>query len=92
MNFSIDVDPQLSARLTEAARARGMDPVKLLESLVAEHLPPVVSSPGQGSPRHPYRTPEERVRAMDALAEKNAALPILPDSAFDRESIYEDRL
>jgi hypothetical protein len=39
-----------------------------------------------------YATPQERIRAMDALAEKNAGLPVLSDAAFDRENIYEDGL
>ncbi len=39
-----------------------------------------------------FKTPQERIAAMDAIAERNAVLPILPDSAFDRESIYEDSL
>lgn len=33
-------------------------------------------------------TPEERIQAMDAAAEKNRNLPILPPEAFDRESLY----
>jgi hypothetical protein len=37
-------------------------------------------------------TPQERIVAMDAVAEKYANAPILPDSAFHRENIYEDRL
>ena len=37
-------------------------------------------------------TPEERIRQMDAFAETNRNLPLLPDEAFDRENLYgEDR-
>lgn len=35
-------------------------------------------------------TPEERIKAMDAAAEKNRHLPILPPEAFDRESLYAE--
>lgn len=35
-------------------------------------------------------TPEEKIRALDALAEMNRDLPGLPDEAFDREKLYED--
>jgi hypothetical protein len=33
---------------------------------------------------------EELVRALDRIAEMNRHLPVLPDSAFERESIYAD--
>jgi hypothetical protein len=41
MHFDIDFSPQISAQLTQAARSRGIDPSKLLELLVKEHLPPI---------------------------------------------------
>ena len=39
--------------------------------------------------KHKFATPEERVAAMDAFRETNRGLPTLPDSAWDRESIYD---
>ena len=36
-------------------------------------------------------TPEEKIRALDALAEKNRHYPALPSEAFDRENLYEER-
>jgi len=30
--------------------------------------------------------------ALDEIAQRNRLLPALPDTAFDRESLYEDRL
>jgi hypothetical protein len=36
-------------------------------------------------------TPEEKIRVLDVLAEKNRDLPILPPEAFERESLYDDR-
>ena len=42
---------------------------------------------------HRYRadlTPEERIRMLDALAERNRHLPALPNAAFERESLYAD--
>lgn len=35
-------------------------------------------------------TPQERIRAMDAAAEKNRFLPVLPSESFDRESLYAE--
>ena len=92
MQLNIDFSPQISEQLTQAARIRGTDPAKILESLVAEYLPPVAPTSGSALPHPKYRTPQEHIAAMDAVAEKYANAPILPDSAFDRENIYEDRL
>lgn len=92
MQINIDFSPQISEQLTQAARIRGIEPAKVLESLVAEYLPPVGSTSEDAIFHAKYKTPQERIAAMDAVAEKYANAPILPDSAFDRESIYEDRL
>ncbi|MBW3625750.1 MAG: hypothetical protein KY468_20335 [Armatimonadetes bacterium] len=35
-------------------------------------------------------TPEEWRQALDALAEKNRGIPVLPPEAFERESLYEE--
>ena len=35
-------------------------------------------------------SPAESLRVLDALAEGNRGLPVLPPEAFERESIYED--
>ena len=40
--------------------------------------------------KYPTLSVEERIQAMDALAEKNRDLPILPLEAFDPEQLYED--
>ncbi len=39
---------------------------------------------------YPVLSVEERIKAMDALAEENRFLPILPPEAFDRESLYAE--
>jgi hypothetical protein len=80
------IRPDLAERLELEAKKRQIDPTKLLEVYIEEYLsshPPV-------EPK--YKTPQERITAMDAVAEKYANAPILPDSAFDRENIYEDKL
>ena len=92
MQLSIDFGPQISEQLTQVARRRGMDPAKLVEALVADSLPLDVSTSGSAASHSKHRTPQERIAAMDAIAEKYAGAPILPDSAFDRENIYEDRV
>lgn len=89
MHLSINLNPQVSDRLTFVARLRGIDPAKLVESIVSDFLPSAIS----GTAVQPkYKTPQEHIAAMDAVAEKYANAPVLSDSAFDRETIYEDVL
>lgn len=40
--------------------------------------------------KYPTLSIDERIKAMDALAEQNRNLPILPPEAFDREKLYEE--
>jgi hypothetical protein len=46
MHLNLDFGPQVSDRLADAARNRGIDPATLLESLVTEYLPPVGTTVG----------------------------------------------
>ena len=39
-----------------------------------------------------HATPEERARALDEIAKMNRDLPALPDEAYRRENLYEERL
>ena len=100
MTLNIEFSPQASERLAAAARTRGVDPATMLELLVVENLPAVEDAPTAAArakdgsaPDHFYftATPEEFARALRELADMNKDLPALPDEAFDRESIYEDR-
>ena len=93
--MQFDISPQISARLTEAAQSRGIDPAKLLENLVAEYLPSAASSSDPAAFRdHFYFTASAKQfqRALDEIARMNRDLPVLSDEALDRENLYEDRL
>jgi len=41
MQVTLDIKPEISARLNQAAEDRGLNPATLLENLVTEYLPPV---------------------------------------------------
>ena len=85
MTVTINFAPQTEAWINREAQQRGLQPVDLIRRMIEEQV--------AVSPKTPkYKTPQEHIAAMDAIAAKNAGLPILPDSAFDRESIYEDEL
>ena len=83
MTIVITASPETESRFLAEANRRGITLHALLEIMVIDNLPTV-------DPK--FKTPQERIAAMDAIAAKNADLPVLPDSAFDRENIYEDRL
>ncbi len=51
----------------------------------------VPQSESQPSNRfRPDLSPQDRIRMLDALAERNRHIPALPDAAFERESLYAD--
>jgi len=105
MTLTIDLTPEQEGRLVAVARSRGLDPVELAMRLVTEHLPQAPESGGNGiaanaplpagvDKNHFYftATPQEWEAAMDELAAGGEAIPVLPDEAYDRENLYEDRL
>jgi len=52
----------------------------------------IIAAPGDGAGGH-FRadlSPEERIRMLDAIAERNKCIPALPPEAFERESLYAD--
>ena len=57
--------------------------------LVPEQAP-FSSSRSPGSHYRADLTPEERIQMLDASVERNRHIPALPESAFDRESLYAD--
>ena len=85
MTLSIELTPQSKAWLDAEAKSRGLKPADIIQRMIEERA-------AVSADRPYYATPEEQIKAMDTLAEKNSALPVLSDSAFDRENIYEDTL
>ena len=76
MTLTIELGSVQEASLIAAAMQTGMEPTEFVMRLVTSHLP----TNGAGT-----LSPDERIRAMDALAEQNRGLPVLSDAAFDRE-------
>lgn len=86
MILSIDLSPEQEARLSAFARREGLEPAELAKKLVTDHLPTSESQ------HEAVCSPPERIKAMDAFAEKNRGLPHVSDEAFDRENVYGERL
>ena len=86
MTLMIDLTPQQEERLSAFARRRGLEPADLAKQWITDHLPPVENH------IETKLSPEERIQAMDALAARNQSLPHLPDEAFHRENLYDERV
>jgi hypothetical protein len=84
MTIQVELTPETEARLTAAARARGVAPEKYAGSLLHDVLASSTSGTGR-------LTIEEFHKMLDALAQGSERLPNIPTEAFTRESFYEDR-
>lgn len=52
-------------------------------------VPAEEDPPATGGVR-PGLSPQERIARLNALAEQNRDLPVLPPEAFERESLYDE--
>lgn len=81
MSITVQLEPDVEARLLARARAEGMSLdayVKtVMEQMAAIEGPPEVSL-------------EDFEAGLDALAEGCEELPVLPPDAYRRENIYGD--
>lgn len=80
------------AVVVEGTPVEIQDHLKTLNGNVRLTLIIPVESELQEAPENLYHaTPQERARVLDEIAEMNRDLPALPDQAFSRESLYEER-
>ena len=86
MTLTFEVTPEEAQRI-DRAKLLGFDIQALLPGLIA-------SLPGDSATAHFFHSAQaaEWEAAMDELAEGGENLPDLPNAAFDREYLYEDRL
>ena len=84
MTIQLELNPETEARLTAAAQTQGL----ALEQYAVELLQDALTVPKGCSGR---MTPEQLHIMLREIGEGSENLPILPDSAFSRESFYEDR-
>lgn len=82
--IQIELRPEVEARLTAEARARGVEVRAYIESLLEE----AVAARAVSAPRQP--TPEEMRAFFEAMSADSKKIPQLPDEAFQRESFYQD--
>lgn len=83
MDLIVDINPEVGAALSRQAAAHGVDLRKYAAGLLEEaaQIPAAPKSLNQGRL-------EETLRE---LAQFSNRIPLLPDEAFTRESLYLDR-
>jgi hypothetical protein len=79
MRITVELTPEVEARLWAQARAQGVSLAAYLQTAIEQIA--ALESPQGGSL-------EEFEAGMDALAEGSEQLPVLPPQAYSRESIY----
>ena len=84
MTLTIELPPDVEARLQAEAARHGEDPAAAARRLIETALP-------AGEPETlKTLTPEERERLLDELAENDRTLPDLPAGVFSRANIYAE--
>jgi hypothetical protein len=81
MTITLELKPEVEARVLAHAGAQGVSPERYLTSIIEAQVPPV--EPSQASL-------EEFAAALEAFAEDSDDLPVLPPEALTREAIYAD--
>lgn len=85
MTIQVELSPETEARLSAAAKARGVAIERYAERLLHDAVTSTATGTGK-------LTVEEFHKMLQEIAEGAEKLPQLPTSAFSRESFYEDRL
>jgi hypothetical protein len=81
MSISINIKPEAQAELTRQAEAHGIQPEAYAGALLedAVHV---------GAAKR--LTADQLSRTLQELAQFSDRIPLLPDEAFTRESLYRD--
>ena len=82
MTITIDIAPDVQAELARQAEAKGC--------AIEEHAARVLDSAVHVPARTPRMTPERLEFVLREMAQFSHKIPLLPDEAFTRESMYQD--
>ena len=82
MTIHVEIPSEIQAELALQARARGMDVPTYAATLLKDAVQPERTSD--------KRSLEDFEETLDRIAQFSHKIPILPDEAFSRESIYQD--
>lgn len=79
--IQLEISPELEERVIVAARARGMEPNAYASQIVTDAVALTTEKP---------LSKEASVEFLTQMASHAHEMPQLPDSAYTRESFYED--
>ena len=95
MTVTIELKPEIEKRLAEKAKQNGLKIETYLEVFIEENLDDEAELPMEEKekPFHETATKEEWLAEFRKWIDshKDKDYPVLPDEAYNRESIYEDR-
>lgn len=98
MTVTIELKPETARRLVEKAREKGLEIETFIESFLEENFDGKVETGSEKTeekekPFYETATKEEWIAEFERWVDshKDKDYPILPDEAYSRESIYEDR-
>lgn len=96
MSLTINLTPHAEAWIESRARRLGLSPDEVVRQLIEREAAPEplsYSSSAAVPGDHNYlsSSTEEFNRALNEIAEMNRHAPVLPEEAFDRENLYEER-
>jgi len=82
MSIILDIKPEVQAELSRQAAARGIDVRAYAATLLEEaaHVPAASKK----------LSPSQLDNTLRELAQFSHKIPLLPDEAFSRESLYQD--
>jgi hypothetical protein len=83
MTITVEIKPEVQAELAAQAAARGMDVPSYLATILEQAAHPASLEPKN-------RSLEEFEKTLDRIAQFSHKIPVLPDEAFSRESLYQD--
>jgi len=83
MNIVIDIKPEVQAELDRQAAAQGVD----IGAYAANLLEAAAAQRPAGSKK---LSREQLDKTLQDLAQFSHKIPLLPDEAFSRESLYRD--
>jgi hypothetical protein len=83
MTVTVEIKPEVQAELAAQAAARGMDVAAYLATILEQAAQPA-------SLELKNRSLEEFEKTLDRIAQFSHKIPVLPDEAFSRESLYQD--
>ena len=93
MTVTIELSPEIQARLEEEAARQGLDVERFIRSMIEQHFVDQVKLPDNQRPFHERASAAEWTREFLAWVDSHKDLKLIPlsNESLRREYMYEDR-